>query len=150
MKMDKALGKCQGWVRSEMVPLLVGTFCRLRVGTPRSLGFFDVLTMGPRGTHGPAQHPSGWLSCRNCQSSLSLHAIPIPPLWVQWALKRRCNAWSDVWASEGFIIHTEALSRSQVSSHVTLKTSLQWGKQTDKEHQLMSLEGQRAAEVLFF
>lgn len=56
----------------------------------------------------------------------------------------------DVQASEGFITHPETLSRGQVCSPVTLKTSLQRGKQTDKEHPLMTLEGQRAAEVLFF
>lgn len=29
--------------------------------------------------------------------------------------------WSDMWASEGFIIHSETLAQSQVSSYVTLK-----------------------------
>lgn len=77
----------------------------------------------------------------------------LPPcLWLkrQWALHRGTVLQSDVWASEDFIIHSEMLAQSQVSSYVTLKSSLQWGKQTDKEHTLMTSEGQRAAEVLFF
>lgn len=77
----------------------------------------------------------------------------LPPyLWLkrQWALQGGTVLQSDVWASEDFIIHSEMLAQSQVSSYVTLKSSLQWGKQTDKEHALMTSEGQRAAEVLFF
>lgn len=68
----------------------------------------------------------------------------------QWASQGGTVLQSDVWASEDFIIHSEMLALSQVSSYVTLKSSLQWGKQTDKEHPLMTSEGQRAAEVLFF
>lgn len=92
-----------------------------------------------------------WLCCP-AGIIIALSPSLLALTWLQGlrALRRRNIMGSDMWASEGFIIHSEMLAPSQVSSYVTLKTSLQWGKQTDKEHQLMTLEGQRAAEVLFF
>ena len=109
---------------------------------------------GSGGSTGPAHNPTG-LAVNQEWSQLSPPPRP--------ALRHPCFPTAGTVSSEeethraawcvslrSAIIHPETLSRSQVSSPVTLKTSLQWGKQTDKEHQLMTLEGQRAAEVLFF